>query len=57
MPSPDAEKFGGYGGMIINGQIGSDDGFKLVDIAVEEINRFSLETGDVRAYRHGETIE
>ena len=40
LPSPDAERFGGYGGMIINGQVGSDGGFKLADITVEEINRF-----------------
>ena len=39
LPSPDAEKFGGYGGMIINGQVGSDGGFKLADITVEEINK------------------
>ena len=38
LPSPDAEKFGGYGGMIINGQVGSDGGFKLADITVKEIN-------------------
>ena len=39
LPSPDAEKFGGYGGMIINGQVGSDGGFKLADITVNEINK------------------
>ena len=39
LPSPDGEKFGGYGGMIINGQVGSDGGFKLADITVEEINK------------------
>ena len=38
LPSPDAEKFGGYGGLIINGQVGSDGGFKLADRTVEEIN-------------------
>ena len=39
LPSPDGEKFGGYGGMIINGQVGSDGGYKLADITVEEINK------------------
>ena len=39
LPSPDAEKFGGYGGMIINGQCGSDAGFMLADRTVDEINR------------------
>ena len=38
LPSPDGEKFGGYGGMIINGQCGSDGGFMLADITVKEIN-------------------
>jgi len=39
LPSPAAEKFGGYGGMIINGQCGSDAGFMLADRTVDEINR------------------
>ena len=39
LPSPDAEKFGGYGGLIINGQVGSEGGFKLADITVSEINK------------------
>ena len=39
LPSPEAEKFGGYGGLIINGQVGSDGGFKLADITVEAINK------------------
>ena len=39
LPSPDAEKFGGYGGLIINGQVGSDGGYKLADITVGEINK------------------
>ncbi len=39
LPSPDAEKFGGYGGMIINGQCGSEGGFMLADITVKEINK------------------
>ena len=38
LPSPDAEKFGGYGGLIINGQAGSDGGFILADITVRKIN-------------------
>ena len=38
LPSPDAEKFGGYGGLIINGQAGSDGGFMLADTTVKEIN-------------------
>ena len=38
LPSPDAEKFGGYGGLIINGHVGSDGGYKLADITVETIN-------------------
>ena len=39
LPSPDAEKFGGYGGLIINGQVGSDGGYKLCDITVDAINK------------------
>ena len=39
LPSPDAERFGGYGGLIINGQVGSDGGYKLADATVEAINR------------------
>ncbi len=39
LPSPDAEKFGGYGGCIINGQCGHDAGFKLADLTVAEINK------------------
>ena len=38
LPSPDAEKFGGYGGLVVNGQVGSDGGYKLADITVETIN-------------------
>ena len=38
LPSPDAEKFGGYGGLIINGQVGSEGGYQLADITVKEIN-------------------
>ena len=39
LPSPDAEKFGGYGGLIINGQVGSDGGYQLADLTVEAIGR------------------
>ncbi|MBQ9367427.1 MAG: hypothetical protein IJT83_06570, partial [Victivallales bacterium] len=39
LPSPDAEKFGGYGGCIINGQCGHDAGYKLADLTVAEINK------------------
>ena len=39
LPSPDAERFGGYGGLIINGQVGSDGGYKLADLTVEAIGR------------------
>lgn len=39
LPSPAAEKFGGYGGLIINGHVGSDGGYLLSDITVETINR------------------
>jgi phosphopentomutase len=35
---PDAEKFGGYGGLIINGQVGSAGGYKLADVTVDAIN-------------------
>ena len=38
LPSPDAEKFGGYGGLVVNGQVGSDGGYKLADVTVETIN-------------------
>ena len=39
LPSPDGERFGGYGGLIINGQVGSEGGYQLADITVKEINR------------------
>ena len=39
LPSPEAERFGGYGGLIINGQCGHSGGYKLADITVEEINK------------------
>ncbi|MFA6929552.1 MAG: neutral/alkaline non-lysosomal ceramidase N-terminal domain-containing protein [Lentisphaeria bacterium] len=39
LPSPEAEQFGGYGGMIINGKVGSDGGYKLTDEALTEIHK------------------
>ena len=39
LPSPDGEKFGGYGGLIINGNVGSDGGYKLADLTVDAINK------------------
>lgn len=39
LPSPEAERYGGYGGLVINGQVGSDGGYKLADITVEAINK------------------
>lgn len=39
LPSPDGERFGGYGGLIVNGQVGSDGGYKLADDTVEAINK------------------
>ena len=38
LPSPEAERLGGYGGMIVNGNCGSDGGYKLADTAVGKIN-------------------
>ena len=37
LPSARAEKLGGYGGLIINGKVGSDGGKILVDRTLEEI--------------------
>ncbi|MBL4700474.1 MAG: hypothetical protein JKX85_04375 [Phycisphaeraceae bacterium] len=37
LPSSRAEKLGGYGGLIINGNVGSLGGEKLVDITIQEI--------------------
>lgn len=37
LPSARAEQLGGYGGLIINGIVGSDGGKKLVDATVAEI--------------------
>ena len=39
LPTARAEQLGGYGGLIINGQVGSDGGTKLVDIAVAYIEK------------------
>ena len=38
LPTTTAEKNGGYGGLIINGIVGSDGGKKLVDETVNDIN-------------------
>ena len=38
LPSARAEELGGYGGLIINGQVGSDGGTILVDKSIEKIN-------------------
>lgn len=38
LPSREAEQFGGYGGLIINGRVGADGGQLLVDLAVADIN-------------------
>jgi hypothetical protein len=38
LPSPEAERFAGYGGMIINGTVGADGGYLLADTAVERLN-------------------
>ncbi len=40
LPSPAAEQYAGYGGMIINGTVGADGGFMLADIAIERINAY-----------------
>jgi hypothetical protein len=37
LPSARAEQLGGYGGLIINGNVGSEGGKMLVDKTVEEI--------------------
>ena len=37
LPSARAEQLGGYGGLIINGNVGSDGGKMLVDSTIEEI--------------------
>lgn len=39
LPSKRAEELGGYGGLIINGQVGSDGGAMLADKTVEEIKK------------------
>jgi hypothetical protein len=38
LPGNAAEQLGGYGGMVINGLVGSNGGAKLVDETVKEIN-------------------
>jgi hypothetical protein len=37
LPNARAEQLGGYGGLIINGNVGWNGGRKLVDVTVEEI--------------------
>jgi hypothetical protein len=39
LPTKKAEELGGYGGLIINGQVGSDGGKMLVDETVTEIEK------------------
>jgi hypothetical protein len=39
LPSARAEELGGYGGLIINGNVGSEGGKILVDLTVEEIGK------------------
>ena len=39
LPSKRAQELGGYGGLVINGEIGADGGSKLVDETVMQINR------------------
>ncbi|MEI6169307.1 MAG: hypothetical protein WCS52_19155 [bacterium] len=39
LPNARAEQLGGYGGLIINGNVGSDGGKKLVDETVAEIGK------------------
>jgi len=39
LPSKRAEELGGYGGLIINGQVGSEGGKVLVDKTLEEIKK------------------
>jgi hypothetical protein len=38
LPTVRAEQLGGYGALIINGNVGSDGGKKLVDVTLETIN-------------------
>ncbi|MFH1968730.1 MAG: hypothetical protein ABIJ53_00250, partial [Verrucomicrobiota bacterium] len=48
LPTPKAEKHGGYGGLIINGIVGSEGGEKLVDETVTSLNAlFALPGGKV----------
>ena len=37
LPSARAEQLGGYGGLVINGEVGSEGGKRLVDLTVKEI--------------------
>lgn len=38
VPSPRAEQLGGYGGLIINGEVGADGGARLVDLTINAIS-------------------
>lgn len=38
LPTENAERHGGYGGLIINGVVGSDGGEKLVDATLSDLN-------------------
>jgi len=50
LPTANAEKHGGYGGLIINGVIGSEGGKKLVEETVNDLNSlFTLPNGKVIA--------
>ncbi|WP_176014965.1 neutral/alkaline non-lysosomal ceramidase N-terminal domain-containing protein [Victivallis sp. Marseille-Q1083] len=43
LPSPEAERHGGYGGLVINGPVGSDGGKQLVEAALDLIQRLMYE--------------
>ncbi len=44
LPTPRAERLGGYGGLVINGQVGSDGGAMLVDETVRSIGKLFAKT-------------
>jgi hypothetical protein len=43
LPGPAAEKLGGYGGLVINGHVGSDGGYLLADVTADCINQLFAE--------------
>jgi len=49
LPSPRAEQFGGYGGLIVNGKIGSEGGSILVDETVKIIGELFDENRTIPA--------